>query len=85
MLETLDDIYEHDKKIGAIRTLLEQVHIDFYENDKDGDGKDIESIGFEEMDTICAIENQLDDLELLSKKRYVKIIKKYLHLDNEEN
>lgn len=74
MLENLEDIIEHDKKIAAMRALLQQVCDDLYENDMDGDGKTIESIGLEEMQMISTIETNLDDLELLSKKRYIKII-----------
>jgi hypothetical protein len=74
MLENLDDILEHDKKIAAIRTLLEQINDDFYFDDKDGDDKDIRVIGWEEVEMITSLERNLDSLELLSKKRYVKII-----------
>jgi hypothetical protein len=74
MLETLEDILEHDKKIAAIRTLLEQLHDDFYHDDKDGDDKDIKVIGWEEVEMILSLEKNLDSLELLSKRRYIKII-----------
>jgi hypothetical protein len=74
MLKTLEDILEHEKKIAAIRTLLEQVHDDFYFDDKDGDSKDIRVIGWEEVEMISSLERNLDSLELLSKRRYVKIV-----------
>lgn len=73
MLENLDDILEHDKKIAAIRTLLKQISDDFYSDDKDGDDKDIRVIEWEVVEMISSLESNLDSLELLSKKRYVKI------------